>query len=61
MLHNPKELEEKQSEKGYGYGSYMVIKDLEDGNEGASFYLHNGAWVRGSGAEKLSFVEVEEA
>lgn len=58
---NLKELEEKQSEKGYGYGSYMVIKDLEDGNEGAYFYLHNGAWVRGSGAEKLSFVEVEEA
>lgn len=57
---NLKELEEKQSENGHGYGSYIVIKDLKDGDEGAYFYLYNGSWVRGSGAEKLTFIEIEE-
>lgn len=56
-----KELEEKQSENEYGYSSYMVVKDINDDNEGPFFYLYKGAWVRGSGAEKLSFVEVEKA
>jgi hypothetical protein len=40
--------------------SQVYVKDLEDGDEGGWFYPYEGAWVRGSGAEKLSFTLVEE-
>ena len=57
-----KALEEKQSEGGkeYGHHFYLVVKDLEDGDEGPWFYLFKGRWARGSGAEALSFVKVKE-
>jgi hypothetical protein len=48
------------SNLGQGEASKMVVKDLEDGDEGAWFYAYNGSWARGSGAEKLSFTLVEE-
>lgn len=38
----------------------LVVKDLEDGEEGDWFYEYKGAWVRGSGAERLSFIQVEK-
>lgn len=38
----------------------LVVKDLEDGEEGDWFYEYKGAWVRGSGAERLSFRQVEK-
>jgi hypothetical protein len=40
--------------------SSLFVKDLEDGDSGPWFYPDRGAWVRGSGAEKLSFTLVEE-
>jgi len=36
----------------------MVARDLEDGKEGPWYYLFNGRWSRGSGAEALTFREV---
>lgn len=39
----------------------MVVKDLEDGDEGGFFYIFEGRWSYGSGAERLSFVQVEKA
>ena len=38
---------------------HLVVKDLESGDEGAWFYLYNGRWSRGSGAEALTFSLVE--
>jgi hypothetical protein len=55
-----KALEDLDEGLPYGHSVYMVVKDLEDGTSGAWFYLHEGSWVRGSGAEKLSFTLVEE-
>lgn len=46
--------------RGYGYGFYMVVKDLEDREEGPWFYFSGGRIVRGSGAEPLSFTEVRK-
>lgn len=39
----------------------MVVKDIEDGDEGAFFYIFEGRWSYGSGAEPLTFVQVEKA
>ena len=39
---------------------YMVVKDLESGEEGAWFYIYKGRWCTGSGADKLSFSLVEK-
>lgn len=50
-----KALEELQRKNEYGYQSYMCVKDLIDGDSGAWFYIYQGKWCRGSGAEKLSF------
>jgi hypothetical protein len=55
-----KELNEIQDKKKYGYSSYLFVKDLESGKSGPWFYLYKGRWSRGSGAEKLSFVLMEE-
>jgi len=64
-----KDLDEKTWEKakrkwgtdeGYGHGYYLVVKDLVSNDSGSWFYLYNGRWSRGSGAEKLSFVLMEE-
>jgi hypothetical protein len=46
---------------GYGHGYYMVVKDLEDNDSGPWFYIDEGRWVRGSGAEPVSFTLVEKA
>jgi hypothetical protein len=54
------DLETKQDLLEYGFHSYMVCKDLNDGQEGPWFYLHDARWSRGSGAEALSFVLMEE-
>lgn len=53
-----KQLEEKDSENEYGYGHYLVAKDLIRGESGAWYYLFEGRWSRGSGAEALSFTEI---
>lgn len=49
-----RELEAKNS------GAKLVVKDIADGSQGPWFYIYKGSWARGSGAEKLSFVEVEK-
>ena len=38
----------------------LVVKDLEDGESGAWFYIFQDEWVRGSGAEKLTFTRAVE-
>lgn len=54
------ELNKLQDKNEYGYHSNMVAKDLDDKDQGPWFYLYNGFWSRGSGAEKLSFWLLEE-
>lgn len=39
---------------------YLVVRDLEDGDEGAWFYVYKGRWCRGSGAEALTFTRAVE-
>lgn len=39
---------------------YLVVRDLEDGDEGAWFYVFKGRWCRGSGAEALTFTRAVE-
>lgn len=47
---------QKDNAKEYGYHFYLVVKDLDDGDHGAWFYLDDrGRWCYGSGAERLSF------
>lgn len=55
-----KNLKELEAKGGDGEGYRLVVKDLEDGNEGGFFYLFRGRFVRGSGAEPLSFTLVEK-
>lgn len=59
---NMKELEAEADKHpgGYGHGFYMVVRDLEDGEEGPWFYMDEGRWVRGSGAERVSFTLIEK-
>jgi len=58
-------LEALQDQNEYGHSSYLVVEDME-GVEGSKskrgpwYYLDEGRWVRGSGAEKLSFSKMEE-
>ncbi len=47
-------------ESEYGKELYLVVKDLESGEEGAWFYLYHGKWARGSGAETLHWNEIEK-
>ena len=58
----PKQLEAKQDENEYGYQSYLVVRELDTDvpDEGPWYYQYEGRWVRGSGAEALSFVLLEE-
>lgn len=49
------ELENLQLKNEPGYHFYLVVKDLETGNQGPYFYLNDGQWCRGSGAEPLYF------
>jgi hypothetical protein len=37
----------------------MIVKDLEDGSQGAYLYLSQGRWCRGSGAERVTFTRLE--
>ena len=46
--------------EGVSEDLYMVVKDLESGEEGAWFYIYNGRWSLGSGADALSFALVEK-
>jgi len=57
---NFKQLEALQDENEYGCHSYLEVRDLNTGEQGPWFYLFEGRWSLGSGAEALSFVEVEE-
>lgn len=57
---NLKDLMALEDKNEYGRHTYLVVKDLEDGDEGAWFYLYKGSWCRGSGAEKLTFYIVEK-
>ena len=56
-----KALEAYNDQNEYGHSHYMVIKDLQDGRSGPWYYLYNGRWSRGSGAEALSFHELNFA
>lgn len=56
---NLKDLEALQNKNEYGMHSYMVVRDIEDKEEGAWFYPFKGKWSRGSGAEALTFTLVE--
>lgn len=49
------------SGKEYGHHSYMIVKDLQTGEQGAWFYLYNGKWAMGSSADTLSFVKMKLA
>jgi len=51
---------ERYAADDYGHESYMSATDLETKDSGAWYYLFEGRWVRGSGAEPLTFWEVEE-
>lgn len=55
-----KALETLQDKNEYGYHSYLVVRDLADGEEGAWFYPYSGRWARGSGAEQLTFTLIEK-
>ncbi len=59
-VHSNKELEEKQDKNKYGNETYMIVKDLETGEQGPWFYLFKGRWSRGSGAEALTFWKVQK-
>ncbi len=62
-----KELEEVDNKNEYGFGHYLCTKDLPDPasnaepTSGCFYYLFEGRWARGSGAEKLSFRELVPA
>jgi hypothetical protein len=45
----------------YGHHFYIVAKDLARNESGAWYYLSEGRWARGSGAEPITFVLVEKA
>lgn len=58
-----KALEIKQDENEYGHQSYMVVRDLAHrdsryADSGPWYYLCEGRWSRGSGAEPLSFIQM---
>ena len=53
-----KELEEKDRHNEYGYHHYLFAKDIIDGDSGPWYYLSEGRWCRGTGAEPLSFTEI---
>jgi len=60
-----KELEKLQEENEYGFQSYLFVEDMEDvedtkNQRGPWYYIDEGRWCRGSGAEKLSFTLLEE-
>ena len=55
-----KELEELQEKNEDGYNSYLIVKDISTGKQGPWFYLYEGRWCKGSGAEPLTFAEVQE-
>ena len=46
-------LEALEKETGVGY--YLVVRDYPMGDQGPWFYLFQGRWCRGSGAERLTF------
>jgi hypothetical protein len=60
-----KALEALQDENEYGFSSYLYVEDMEDVEDarhqrGPWYYIDEGRWCRGSGAEKLSFTLLEE-
>jgi len=52
---------ESDKAKGWGHHHYLCTKDLHSGDKGCYYYLYGGRWACGSGAEKLTFVELEKA
>lgn len=56
-----KALEELQNKNEYGMHSYMVVKDLDSGDSGPWLYPYKGAWVVGSGANRVSFDPINES
>ncbi len=57
-----KQLEDIDSKLGleYGHGIYMCVIDILTGDQGCWFYPFEGAWTRGSGADRMSFFEIEQ-
>lgn len=64
------ELETLQNKNEYGYHSYLWLKDLEtrepkgvsscsNQDNGPWYYVFQGRWSCGSGAEALSFIELK--
>ncbi len=58
-----KQLEQHDDKNEYGYAHYMVARDIDPtadkkGEEGAWYRIFKGRWSRGSGAEPLSFREL---
>ena len=63
---NLKQLEQHDNKNEYGYHHYMVARDIDPtstvkGETGAWYYIFEGRWSRGSGAEPLSFRELNFA
>ena len=63
-VRNLKGLEALSKDMEYGHGCYLYVEDMEDvehqHKRGPWYYLMDGRWCRGSGAEKLSFALLEE-
>lgn len=47
-------------ESRYEHSTHMVARDLQDGSEGAWFYLYKGKWSRGSGADQCLFYRLDQ-
>lgn len=57
------ELEALEREKEYGHHFYIVAKDVDPdsgaaGDIGGWYYISEGEWCRGSGAEALTFESI---
>jgi len=50
---------EKLLDMKYGHGIYLCTTSLTMGMSGCYYYVSEGRWSRGSGAEPLTFWEVE--
>ncbi len=54
-----KELNVMERQREYGYSTYMVCREIADGDE-FTMYLYNGAWAVGSGADRVSFTKLSK-
>ena len=52
-----KKLDDYDTDGDYGV---RMCGEFDDGLNGCFFYVFNKKWVRGSGADKLTFIELKE-